>query len=83
MLCVACNGSCCDECKNTGTVDILTCPLEVVTQDVWDLLDHAELYLEHGLPVVAGGQLDQAAGFIEACRFISSERRFWKNKLGI
>ena len=83
MVCVVCNGSGCDECKKTGSISILECPLKIITPDIWELLDHADLYINHGLPVVVGGQMDQSAGFIDACKFISSEQRFWKNNLGI
>lgn len=37
----------------------------------------ARLY-EKGLPAVAGGQLDQAAMFVEACEFIWTDQAEWK-----
>ena len=37
----------------------------------------AELY-QKGLPAVAGGQLDQAAMFVEACEFIWADQAQWK-----
>jgi hypothetical protein len=42
-----------------------------------------ELYIEHGLPAVGGGQLDQAQAFIEGAWFVSRERQYWKTKLKI
>jgi len=65
-----------------GKIRITGCPLEMIPPDVWEVIQYAELY-EKGLPPIAGGVLDQAKNFIEACRFIFSEQRHWKNKLGI
>ena len=42
-----------------------------------------DLYVEHGLPPIAGGQLDQAKSFIDAARYANREKVFWKNKLGV
>ncbi|HEW78613.1 MAG TPA: hypothetical protein ENH34_01410, partial [Phycisphaerales bacterium] len=69
MECINCSGSGCDECEKKGTIEITCCPLELVTNDVWEILEFAELY-EKGLPPIAGGSLDQAKSFIYACRFI-------------
>lgn len=38
---------------------------------------------EKGVPPVAGGALDQANQFIEACTFIWSEQRRHRSELGI
>lgn len=46
------------------------------------MMKYARLY-EKGLPPVAGGALDQAAAFVEACDFIWQEEMYWKKKLGI
>ncbi len=46
------------------------------------MLPYARLY-EKGLPPAAGGALDQAQAFLEACDFIWQEERYWKAKLGI
>lgn len=82
MTCLVCKGSGCKECNNTGEIDITQCPLEFIEREVWDVIRYAELF-EKGLPPVAGGVLDQAYCFIEACEFIFGEQRYWKNKLGI
>lgn len=71
------------ECDNKGDLHIKECPLRIITNDIWELLDAASLYIEHGLPIVAGGQDDQSVGFIEAVKFIASEKQYWKKKLGI
>ena len=82
LECVNCSGSGCDECEKTGRITITDCPLELITNDVWEIIGLAELF-EKGLPPVAGGTLDQAKVFVEAARFIFGEQRYWKNKLGI
>lgn len=46
------------------------------------MLDAVEL-LEHGLPPVGGGSLDQTACFAQCLRFIRDEEAAWKAKLGI
>ena len=58
------------------------CPLEIITADVWEVINYAELY-EKGLPPVAGGSLDQARCFIEAALFVFREKTYWENKLGV
>lgn len=56
--------------------------MEYITNDVWQAIEYAELY-KKGLPPIAGGALDQAYNFIQAYKYISSEQKFWNNKLGI
>lgn len=82
MVCPGCEGKGCGECKNSGNIDITECPLKMITKDVWQLIQFAELY-EKGLAPVAGGALDQAKVFVEAASFVFSEKTYWKNKLGI
>lgn len=64
---------------DVGKIKITQCPLEIITRDIWETIDMANLYLEHGLPAVAGGQLDQAAAFLEAVRFIANEKRHYED----
>ena len=61
---------------------LTACPLEYVTDDVWQMLDAADL-LEKGLPPVHGGSLDQTRVFIDAARFAWSERDRWRAQLGL
>jgi len=82
MTCMACGGTGCSECGNIGSVDIVQCPLEIITADVWELLEYAELY-KKGLPPVAGGALDQAKIFTESCRYVFEIESYVRNKLGI
>lgn len=81
--CPNCGGSAkgCDHCEY-GRIRITRCPLLEVTDDVWDVMDMADFY-EKGLPPVSGGTLDQSYSFIQACKFIWSEIRWWKAKRGI
>jgi len=75
---MACNGAGCDECQG-GRIEITQCPLEVITPDVWEVMELAQLY-EKGLPPVAGGALDQAKSFVEACRAIWNDEAVWKKE---
>lgn len=40
--------------------------------EIWEALRYADFY-ERGMPPVAGGLLDQAHWFVEACQFIWKE----------
>lgn len=82
MICLVCKGAGCKECNNTGEIIITQCPLEFIDKKVWEIIRYAELF-EKGLAPVAGGVLDQANCFIEACEFIFNEQNYWKNRLGI
>jgi hypothetical protein len=81
MRCPACEGEGCEECKE-GQIDITECPLEMITEDVWQIIRFAELY-EKGLPPIAGGVLEQAKVFIDAAQFVMNEKTYWKSKRGI
>jgi hypothetical protein len=72
LTCAACGGVGCGECTD-GQITIVGCPLEQVPTAVWAVLEAAGL-LEQGLAPVAGGLLDQAAGFLDAARLISAEK---------
>ncbi|MFH1370347.1 MAG: hypothetical protein ABII09_03560 [Planctomycetota bacterium] len=73
----------CPDCGGTGAIRITQCPLKAVRPDTWEILEYVELYLEHGLPPAAGGQLDQAKGFLQAARFVSNEKAKHKARLKI
>ena len=75
--CPACGGKGCRECGNEGRFALTTCPLEYVDAEIWEMMDYAELY-EKGLPPIAGGALDQAKVFIEACHFVWREQAHWE-----
>lgn len=82
MVCPGCEGKGCEECNQTGEISITECPLNLITSDVWEIISLADLF-EKGLPPIAGGVLNQAKIFVEAARFVFSEKAHWKNKLGI
>lgn len=85
IRCTGCNDSGdkeCRQCGGAGVLEITECPLNIITMDVWETLELADLW-EKGLPPVAGGALDQTANFIEAARFIFAEKSYWKKELGI
>lgn len=68
-----CDGFGCEMCRETGGVLRLTgCPKTLIPRDVWDVIGEAEMY-KRGLPPIAGGTLDQAAGFTAACKFVWAE----------
>lgn len=79
MSCVSCNGKGCEVCNESGYFYIAECPLEVVTEDVWDVMEYADLY-KRGLPPVAGGALDQARVFTQACRIIWAEKKSYEKE---
>jgi len=81
MVCPNCEGKGCEECKD-GNIDIIDCPLKLITEDVWQVIRFAELY-EKGLPPIAGGVLDQAKVFVDAAQFVMNEKAYWKSKLGL
>ena len=67
-------GGQCALCGGTGRLRLTQCPQTAVPCEVWDLWELADLYLEHGLPPVAGGALDQTDSFLTGCRIIQAER---------
>ena len=81
MRCNDRNSAGCGVCGGTGRIKFTDCPLLLLDSDVWETIDYAGLY-EKGLPPVAGGALDQAYNFLQAARFVMSEKQNWKNRLG-
>jgi len=65
-----------------GEITITECPLNLLDADVMQIMKMAEFYRK-GLPPIAGGVLDQAKNFNDACDVIWREERYWKNRLGI
>jgi len=68
MDCPDCADGGCGKCED-GFIKITRCPLELITPDVYEMMELAELY-EKGLPPIAGGALDQTASFTAAARLI-------------
>jgi len=82
MDCPGCGGKGCLVCDDKGKIELVGCPLELVTGDIWQVIEYAELY-KKGLPPVPGGALSQTQSFIEAAGFVFREENYWKKKLGI
>jgi hypothetical protein len=85
IRCVVCGGENfteCPACEKTGRMSIIGCPDKLITPDIWEAIELADLW-EKGIAPVLGGSLDQANSFVTAAAFIFSERQFWKAKLGI
>ena len=80
MDCPDCRDGSCGHCDG-GTVKITRCPLELITPDVYEAMELAELY-EKGLAPVAGGTLDQTANFAAAARLIWRENERHKRRTG-
>jgi hypothetical protein len=81
MDCPDCGGQGCGTCDG-GQIRIMDCPLTLITEDVWEMMELASLY-EKGLPPVAGGALDQTASFVGAARLIQTETQRHKTRLGL
>jgi len=77
--CAGCGGRGCPTCGQTGQIEIAECPLRIVPREVWRLLELAEMY-DKGLGPVAGGTLDQAVTFVEACRQVWADQAVWRNE---
>ncbi len=77
--CPSCGGNGCADCKETGTFELTQCPIEWLEDEIWHMIELAELY-EKGLPPVAGGSLDQTAYFIRFARMVMNENAKYKIK---
>lgn len=83
MKCPVCGGSAsgCNECES-GQIEITGCPLELVTEDIFELIEMSRMFYDR-LPPTGTSVGDQSVMFIRAARFIRSEENFWKTKLKI
>ncbi len=74
--CPLCDSRGCDACEN-GRMKITTCPKQLVDDETMELIGYIDLMTKHGTFPVAGGAVDQAAGFIQTCaRYAALEARF-------
>lgn len=71
--CVACEGEGCERCEGTGELVLRGCPFREVGEEVWEVLGAADAW-GRGIPVVAGGWLDQPALTMEAIAYVERER---------
>lgn len=76
----ACGGKGCGVCGGEGRFEIDRCPLKIVPPDYWFAIRLAEAYARHGIPPRAGGYLDQAADFVQACHVIWNDDAAWRNR---
>ena len=82
MECPGCNGFGCEYCQDDGDIKIESCPLEIIDEKTWEIMELAELF-KKGLPPIAGGVLDQAKNFVSAARFCWAEIENYKREKGI
>lgn len=66
-------GKDCEVCGGIGEIELKRCAV-VETADIVDLVTCLELFLDNGLPPVAGGVLDQAAWFVAAAKYYDIQR---------
>jgi hypothetical protein len=79
ITCTACGGTGCGHCV-FGMAQITCCPLKLITPEVMDLMQLADMF-GLGLPPVAGGVLDQTAYFVSMAGFVLSETDGHKRRL--
>ena len=65
-----------------GSWDLDRCPLGILGEEAWLVLEAADL-AARGLWPVAGGMLDQAASGLEAIQFVWREERAARRRLGL
>jgi hypothetical protein len=84
LHCVVCAGKDekCKTCGGSGRERIESCPHEMISLDVWELLKMST-FARRGILPCAGGLLDQTKIFVDACDRVWAEEGFWRSKLGI
>lgn len=76
VVCTQCNekDERCPACGGTGRFTVTEDPRRSVPTLAYRVSHMAEMYLDNGLPAVAGGMLDQSAWFADAAAFCVSDR---------
>jgi len=72
IACPACNEAGCDDCGETGYVEITDCPKRCIDAGLLRAIRMADL-MKQGLPPVAGGVLDQSAWFVSVYEAFRAE----------
>jgi len=72
IACSSCNEAGCDECGQSGYVELTGCPKEMIDRGLLRAIRMADL-MKQGLPPVAGGVLDQSAWFVSFYECFKSE----------
>jgi hypothetical protein len=73
IACSSCNEAGCDECGQTGYIELTGCPKEMIDRGLLRAIRMADL-MKQGLPPVAGGVLDQSAWFVSFYECFRSEQ---------
>jgi len=73
IACSSCNEAGCDECGQSGYVELTGCPKEMIDRGLLRAIRMADL-MKQGLPPVAGGVLDQSAWFVSFYECFRSEQ---------
>ncbi len=72
IACPTCNEAGCDDCGETGYVEITDCPKRCIDAGLLRAIRMADL-MKQGLPPVAGGVLDQSSWFVSVYEAFRSE----------
>lgn len=76
LVCPRCDRkqSDCPSCGGRGTFRVEQHPRQLVPPWVWRVCQLADMYLDHGVPPVGGGSLEQSNWFSEAAMFCIGDR---------
>lgn len=76
MACPSCDArdSQCPTCGGVGRLRVTEDPHNTVPLRYFKIAQYAEMYIDNGLPPVAGGTLDQSNWFVSAATFCSNDK---------
>lgn len=63
-----------DDCPSCGGRGTYVIDKNAVPSIAYRVAQLAEMYLDHGIPPVSGGSLEQSNWFVEAANFVVSDR---------
>lgn len=66
-------GRLCEACDGKGYFEITQCPNQLVDRELAECLPLVDLFVDNGLPPVAGGVLDQSKWFLDFVRRVKSD----------
>jgi len=55
--------------------------MQIMTPEISELIQYADIAERTGLPPVEGGSMDQTKAFLSAASIIKSERAVWRAEL--
>lgn len=75
-VCPRCNekDAACPSCGGRGRFRVEQDPRQTVPASAFRIAAMADLYFDHGLPPIGGGQMDQSNWFLDAAMFCVSDR---------